>query len=178
MNQTAHRVIMIGLVGLLFYLLVWPFINSLISGNYYIQAHNEGGQTMSYIVHINSNLQLQASINYHNNIATEEQGEQATGPYNTTISQETYEKIKAIIGEYSGIHLFARQHAGYAFYYNNNDNFSAFYTMTEKNNFFALAETLTWIARGDEKVDKTRSSKTYNTRGLERLDEIYAKLGL
>ena len=173
-----HRIAMIGLVGLLFYLLVWPFLNSLISGNYFIQAGTEGQHTMSYAVRVDTDLRIQANIEYYNNIATEEKGDLNTGPFTVTIDNSTYEKIRAIIGEYSGLHLFGRHHTGFAFYYNSNDNASLFYTAEEKNHFFELAEILTYIARGDEKVDTKRSSVTYREKGLERLSELYNSLNL
>ena len=178
MNQTAHRVLTICLVGLLFYLLAWPFLNSLISGNYFIKAGDEGGQTMSYAVRINGDHTIQASIEYYNNIATEEQGKNNTGPFNANITTETYDKIRAIIGEYAGLHLFARNHIGFAFYYSGNETFSSFYTAQEKSRLLALAETLTWIARGSEKTDTKRSSATYEEKGYERLNEIYTSLNL
>ena len=177
MNQTAHRVLTICIIGLLFYLLVWPFLNSLISGNYYIQAGTEGSQTMSYAVRVNSDLGIEATIENYNNVATESKGDKNT-TFHHNISLGTYEKIKSIIGEYSGFHLFARHHVGFAFYYNSNDNASIFYTAEEKTNLFNLAEAMTWLARGEEKVDSKRSSQTYEEKGTDRINEIYASLDL
>ncbi len=177
MNQTAHRILTIFVIGLLFYALVWPFLNSLISGNYYIQAGTEGSQTMSYATRVNSDFSVEATIENYNNIATEAEGD-ANATFHNNISSSTYEKIKAIIGEYSGFHILARHHIGFAFYYNSNDNASIFYTTNEKTNLFNLAEAITWLARGEEKVDSKRSSQTYEEKGTDRINEIYASLDL
>ena len=178
MNQTMHRILTIGIVGVLFYIFIWPFLNSFISGNYYIKAQNEGNQTMYYAVRVGNDLRISAEVHHYNNVASESQ-DSSTDNYNAVIDYSTYEKIKAIMGAYSGFHLFARHHTGYAFYYDTNDSATMFYRQDEKSNFFELAEVITYIARGDEKIDSKRiSSPTYGEKGLERLSEIYNKLDL
>jgi len=134
--------------------------------------------TMSYNVEVDSDLTITSKIENYNNVATEKQGDTNLGPFKNTISQETYDKIKAIINSYRGFHIFVRRHSGYAFYYDSNSASSTFYSATEKTRLFEIAEILTFIARGDEKIDSTRTSKTYGSKGLERLDELYASLDL
>ncbi len=178
MNQVAHRIIMLGVIGILFYILIWPFINSFISGNYFIQAGAEGSKTMTYKVQVDKDLKLTASIENYNNIATQTEGDENLGPFSISIEQETYEKIKAIVNETRSFHLVSRHHIGYAFYYNSNDNASLFYSADEKAHWINLASILTDIARGSEKVEAKQNSITYGARGLEKLDELYKKLDL
>ena len=179
MKSTISKILSIILAGVAFYFLVWPFINSAISGNFYLKTSSEGEMTMSYVADVSAaELNIVASIENYNNIATEKQGEKNLGPFKNSISQETYDKIKAIFGEYRGMHLFVRQHNGYSFYYDSNSASAAVYNAGEKTRLFEFAEILTYIARGDEKIDSKRASKTYGTKGLERLDELYKSLNL
>lgn len=177
-SSTIQKVLTIIICGVLFYFFAYPFVNSALSGRFYLKTNSEGNMTMSYNVEVDSNLTVTASIENYNNVATEKQGDNNLGPFTNTISQETYDKISAIISEYKGFHIFVRRHSGYAFFYDSNSAAATFYSSTDKSKLFELAEVLTYIARGDEKIESKRSSKTYASKGLDRLNELYANLDL
>lgn len=178
MHSTVQKSLTIIICGILLYFLVYPFVNSLLSGRFYLKVNSEGSMTTGYIAEVDKDLTITAHVENYNNVATEKQGSTNLGPFKNNITQETYEKIKSIISEYQGFHIFVRRHTGYAYYYDSNSAAATFYNNNEKTKLLEFAQTLVEIARGDEKVDTKRSSETYESRGLDHLNKIYADLGL
>ena len=153
MNKTIKTILSIAVVGVLLYFLVWPWINSAISSAFHIKAATEGCPSQSY---------------------TDEKTPESTKDYSVNLDEELYNKLAAVAHSFLGAHLFARNHNGYAFFYESTD---MFFSNDEKEELLSYAKILANISRGDEKYEGKRR-ETYKDHGLKQLDEYIKEHGI
>ena len=166
MNKTIKTILSIAVVGVLLYFLVWPWINSSISSAFHIKAATEGYPGQSYTAEFGKD-ELNVTIAHYNNVATDEKTPESTKDYSVDLDEELYNKLSAVARSFLGAHLFARNHNGYAFFYESTD---MFFSNEEKEDLLNYAKILANISRGDEKY-AGKHRETYKDHGLKQLDE-------
>ena len=176
MNETLKKILYIAVAGVLIYLLIWPFINSAISHNYFIRAVTDGNPGRSYTAEF-GNGYLSVDIAHYNNVATAEENPRDNESYSTTLDDATLEKCEKIANSFKGLHILPRRHNGYGFYYDGLASGNFFYTNEQKANLLKFTQILEKIARGDEKYPE-RSFKTYGQAGAKELDDLIKTLDL
>ena len=177
MNNKLHSIVG-ALIGIaLLYFLVWPFINSAISHKYYIKTDTDGYPSSSYTSDFQKGY-LGVSLANYNNVATEEKGNPTDeNHYETTLDDETFEKLEKVVGTFKGFHLLARHHNGYGFYYDSTSGGAMFFSKEEKDQLLKFNQILLKIARGKEKNPDKRG-QTYVQTGQKELKEFMDELGL
>lgn len=166
MNKTLKTILSIAVVGVLLYFLVWPWINSSISSAFHIKAATEGYPSQSYTAEFGKD-ELSVTINHYNNVATDEKTPEKTENYSVELDEELYNKLSATARSFLGAHIFARNHNGYAFFYESTD---MFFSNEEKADLLDYAKILSYLARGEEKYPEKRRL-TYYDYGISKLDD-------
>ena len=180
MNSSLQRILSALFALIAIYFLVWPFINSEMSSEYYIYAITEGSPNDTYAVHFGGNNTLSVTVDHLNNVATEKQGADAT-LYETEISDDTLKNLETVAKYYRGGHLIVRQHAGYVFYYDGMATTTSFFFRDNtRQEILEFAQIATLISRGTEKYpDRDHGLyKTYQEYGEQKLTDFMDKLGL
>lgn len=176
MNNTLKRILSACVAVLLLYLLVWPFINSAISKNYYIKTVTEGSPGRSYTSEFGEGY-ISVDIAYYNNVATGEETPRENQSFQNTIDEDIYNKLAKVANSFKGFHIFPRRHNGYAFYYDGLASINFFYTSEERESLLKFSQILEKIARGNEKYPEKRRS-TYIDIGKEELNDFIKDLDL
>lgn len=175
MNNKLHSIVgaIIGLA--LLYFLVWPFINSAISHKYHLKTDTEGYPSSSYTSDFQKGY-LGVSVANYNNVATEEKGEASEKNfYETTLDDETFDKLEKIVNNFKSFHLLARRHNGYGFYYDSTSGGAIFFSKEEKDDLLKFNRILLKLARGKEKNPEKRG-QTYAQTGQKELKEFMDEL--
>ncbi len=176
MNSILKKILSLAIAGLMIYLLIWPFINSAISHNYYIRAVTDGSPGRSYTAEFGDGY-INVNIAHYNNIATQEENPKENEEYSNNLDPDTFEKLEKVTNSFKGFHIFPRRHNGYGFYYDGLADSNFFYTADEKANILKFAQILEKIARGSERYPEKRGF-TYEKIGQKELDDFIKELDL
>ena len=168
----------ITLILIAFYFLVFPFINSAISHNYYLKVNTDGSPSQTWIADLVGSGALTVEVYGRGNVATQQGKDDEHETFSGNLSDSDFEQIAEVLNTIRGFHILVRLSPGYTFNYSGQGFQATFYSTEEKHNLLKVGQILEYYARGDEKLGDNSGYQTYIEAGRARLKTLRTDLGL